>query len=64
MESMDEKDSKREKQGPNGEIRVPIEITKIRKWRNLKCIFLFINIAMIIITILLFYYLLGKSEKE
>ena len=64
MESMDEKDSKREKQGPNGEIRVPIEITKIRKWRNLKCIFLFINIAMIIITILLFHYLLGKSEKE
>ena len=64
MESIDEKDSKREKLGQNGEIRVPIEITKIRKWRNLKCIFLFIKIVMIIIAVLLFYYLLGKTEKE
>jgi hypothetical protein len=63
MESMDEKDSKRSHKG-KGEIRVPIEITKIRKWRNLKCIFLFINLILIIVTILLFYYFLGKSEQE
>ena len=63
MESMDEKDSKRGHKG-KGEIRVPIEITKIRKWRNLKCIFLFINLILIIVTILLFYYFLGKSEQE
>ena len=63
MESMDEKDSKRGHKG-KGEIRVPIEITKIRKWRNLKCIFLFINLILIIVTILLFYYFLGQSEQE
>ena len=63
MESMDEKDSKRSHKG-KGEIRGPIEITKIRKWRNLKCIFLFINLILIIVTILLFYYFLGKSEQE
>ena len=63
MESMDEKDSKRSHKG-KGEIRVPIEITKIRKWRNLKCIFLFINLILIIVTILLFYYFLGQSEQE
>ena len=63
MESIDEKDSKRSHKG-KGEIRVPIEITKIRKWRNLKCIFLFINLILIVVTILLFYYFLGKSEQE
>ena len=63
MESIDEKEPKKTPKG-KGEIRVPIEITKIRKWRNLKCIFLFINIILIVITVLLFYLFIGKSDEE
>ena len=44
--------------------RIPIEVTKMKKWKTLKCIFLFINIIMIILTVILFYYLLGKSENN
>ena len=62
LESIDEKDSKRRNKGKK--VKVPIEITKIRKWRNLKCVFLFINLILIIVTCLLFYYFLGKSEQE
>ncbi len=64
MDSIDEKDGNNINKGTNGEIRVPVEITKVRKWRNLKCIFLFINIILIIFSALLFFYLLGKSDEE
>ena len=64
MESIDEKDGNNINKGANGEIRVPIEVSKVRKWRNLKCIFLFINIILIVSVALLFFYLLGKSEEE
>ena len=63
MDSIDEKDLKKDSKG-NGEVRVPIEVTKIRKWRTLKCIFLFINLIMIGLTVLLFFYFLGQPEKE
>ena len=56
IDSIDEKNISKMNKG-----RVSIEITKMRKWKNLKCVFLFINIIMIILTVLLFYYLLGKS---
>ena len=56
IDSIDEKNISKMNKG-----RVSVEVTKMRKWKNLKCVFLFINIIMIILTVLLFYYLLGKS---
>lgn len=64
MDSMDEKDAKKVNKGPNGEIRVPVEVTKLKKWKTLKCVFLFINIIMIILTVLLFFYLMNQQETE
>ena len=63
MDSIDEKDLKKDSK-ENEEVRVPLEIIKIRKWRTLKCIFLFINIIMIVLTILLFCYFFSQKEKE
>ena len=62
LESFDEKDNKTLHR--RGEKRVPLEINKIRKWKTLKCIFLFINIIMIVFTFFLLYYFLSQPEKE
>ena len=59
IESIDEKDARTLNKGANGEIRVPLEITKVKKWKMLKCILLFINIILIVLTIILFYYFLS-----
>ena len=59
MDSIDENSLSKMNKG-----RIPIEVTKMKKWKTLKCIFLFINIIMIILTVILFYYLLGKSENN
>ena len=64
IESMDEKDAKTLHKGDKGEIRVPLEISKVKKWKTLKCIFLFINIMLIALTIFLFYYFITQPEKE
>ena len=59
MDSIDENSLSKMNKG-----RIPIEVTKMKKWKTLKCIFLFFNIIMIILTVILFYYLLGKSENN
>ena len=59
IESIDEKDARILNKGANGEVRVPLEITKVKKWKMLKCILLFINIILIVLTIILFYYFLS-----
>ena len=64
IESLDEKDTKTLRKGTNGEIRVPLEISKVRKWKTLKCIFLLVNIILIALTIFLFYYFITQPDKE
>ena len=64
IDSMDEKDISKVNKGTNGSIRVPIEVSKLRKWKILKCFFLFINIILITLAIFFIFYIIGQPENE
>ena len=64
IDSMDEKDISKINKGTNGSIRVPIEVSKIKKWKTLKCFFLFINIILIVFAIVFVFYIIGQPENE
>ncbi len=64
IDSMDEKDISKINKGTNGSIRVPIEVSKIKKWKTLKCFFLFINIILILFAIIFVFYIIGQPENE
>ena len=64
IDSMDEKDISKVNKGTNGSIRVPIEVSRIKKWKTLKCFFLFINIILIVLAIFFAFYIIGKPENE
>ena len=64
IDSMDEKDISKVNKGTNGSIRVPIEVSRIKKWKTLKCFFLFINIILIVLAIFFVLYIIGQPENE
>ena len=64
IDSMDEKDISKVNKRTNGSIRVPIEVSRIKKWKILKYFFLFINIILIGFAIFLVFYIIGKPENE
>jgi len=64
LDSMDEKDVTKFSKGTNGEIRIPIEASRIKKWKNLKCVFLFINFILLVAVIILFFSIMVSHKFE
>ena len=64
MDSIDEKDITKGNKGTNGEIRIPIGVSRAKKWKYLKCIFLFINLILIVLAIFFFLYIIGQPEDN
>lgn len=64
IDSMDEKDISKINKGTNGAIRLPIEVSKIKKWKTLKCFLLIINIILIALAICFIFYIIGQRENE
>ena len=55
----DDNSGKKENKSANEDTKIPIEIAKIKKWKTLKYIILFINIDMMILIFILFFYLIN-----
>jgi len=64
LDSIDEKDMTKYNKGTNGEIRIPIEASRIKKWKNLKCVFLFINFILLTAVIILFLSIMYGHKFE
>ena len=64
LDSIDENDITKFNKGTNGEIRIPIEASRIKKWKNLKCVFLFINLILLTAVIISFLSIMGGHKFE
>ena len=64
LDSIDEKEMTKYNIGTNGEIRIPIEASRIKKWKNLKCVFLFINFILLTAVIILFLSIMYGHKFE
>ena len=61
--SIDDRDGIKINRGMNSEVKIQSEASKVKKWKTLKCIFLFINIIMIILAFFFCLYIIRQPEN-